>query len=239
MFRSIKSQMLQSQSEWNRRNNYMSATLAELVKHYVKPETNRGLDIGCAEGAVADFLRKETGLEMWGVDPRQQSKQISAGGAELLPGLAHQLPFADSYFDCAILANVYEHIPPTLRDASLEEIRRVLVKGGKLIGQLPNPRFPIEQHSRLPLMGFLPRVVQLKYWQIAPVSWKPSARSWFPVTISDLTRKVECSGFETVIIKNFGYPPEALPSSFQRIARLLSTVIRAFPFAWQFVFQKD
>jgi ubiquinone/menaquinone biosynthesis C-methylase UbiE len=188
---------------------------------------------------VADVLRKKTSLEMWGVDPRQQRRQLSAGGSELLPGLAHQLPFEDSYFDCAILANVYEHIPPNLRRASLEEIRRVLVKGGKLIGQLPNPRFPIEQHSRLPLMGFLPRVVQFKYWQIAPVSWKPSARSWFPVTISELKRKVEESGFETVLITNFGYPAEALPSSFQRIARLLNSVIRSFPFAWQFVFQKE
>ena len=230
--------MLQSTSEWETRNSYMSNTLIELVKCYVKPETNRGLDIGCAEGVVADAVRASTGLIMCGVDPQQKFRKLSTGGSELSPGSADHLPFPDSYFDCAILANVYEHILPNLRTSSLKEINRVLVKGGMLIGQLPNPRFPIEQHSRLPLMGFFPRSVQLRYWQVAPVKWKPSARFWFPVTINELTARVNKVNFETVLVKKFGYPADVFPISLRWIAHLLEEVIRCYPFAWQFVYRK-
>jgi len=216
----------------------MSNTLIELVKRYVASVTNRGLDIGCAEGVVADAVRASTGLMMSGVDPNQKIRNFSPGGSELLPGSANQLPFPDSYFDCAILANVYEHILPNLRTPSLKEIKRVLVKGGMLIGQLPNPRFPIEQHSRLPLMGFLPRPVQLRYWEMAPVKWKPSARFWFPVTINELTVRAKELNFETVLVRKFGYPAEVFPISLRWIADLLEEVIRCYPFAWQFVFRK-
>lgn len=230
--------MLQSTSEWETRNSYMSNTLIELVKYYVRPITRRGLDIGCADGVVADAVKASTRLTMSGVDPLQKTRTISPGGSELLPGLANHLPFPDSYFDCAILANVYEHILPNLRTPSLKEIRRVLIKGGMLIGQLPNPRFPIEQHSRLPLMGFFPRSVQLRYWKIAPVKWKPSAQFWFPVTIGELTDRTNELHFERVLIRKFGYPAEVFPVSLRWLANLLENVIRCYPFAWQFVFQK-
>jgi len=230
--------MLQSASEWETRNSYMASTLIELVKCYVKPETKRGLDIGCADGVVADAVRASTNLTMSGVDPLQKTRTFSPGGSELLPGLADHLPFPDSYFDCAILANVYEHILPNLRTPSLKEISRVLVRGGMLVGQLPNPRFPIEAHSRLPLMGFLPRLVQLRYWQLAPVKWKPSARFWFPVTINELTQRTTELDFETVLIRKFGYPAEVFPVALRWIAHLLEEVIRCYPFAWQFVYRK-
>lgn len=237
-FNPIKGCMLLSESEWNARNSCMSNALIELVRHYVRTKTNRGLDIGCAEGVVADAINATMGLTMCGVDPVHKIRHTSSGGSELLPGSAEHIPYPDSYFDCAILANVYEHIPPNSRKASLQEIERVLVKNGLLIGQLPNPRFPIEAHSRLPFMGFLPRSVQLKYWQIAPVKWKPSVRWWFPVSINELTKGAESLGFETVHIRKFGYTVDVFPASLHWMAELFGPVIRCYPFAWQFVFRR-
>jgi SAM-dependent methyltransferase len=221
----------------------MSSAIVDLVRGYVRVETNRGLDIGCAEGTVVDTIKAKTGIEMFGIDPRvgKDVGNISPAGAKLLHGGAHDLPFSDSYFDFAILANVYEHIPPKLRARALREINRVLVKGGMLIGQLPNPFFPIEQHSRLPLMGYLPKVVQLRYWKFAPVSSKARLglpKVWFPVTINDLKKEGETAGFKAVSIIKFGYPADVFPPKFRQTARLLEGIIRAFPFAWQFVLEK-
>jgi SAM-dependent methyltransferase len=234
--------MVPSQSEWEQRTSYLANAFVDLVKRYVKVNTGRGLDVGCAEGVVADVLKTKTGLEMFGVDPRVGGEicNLSPGGSKLYQGRAHQLPFPDAHFDCIILANVYEHIPPNLRSASLQEIRRVLVTGGMLIGQIPNPLFPIEQHSRLPLMGFMPKAVQLRYWQLAPVSkahYRSFPRDWFPVTINELKSRGRESGFEVTLIRKFGYPADAFPISFRRIAHLLEHVFRSYPFAWQFAFR--
>ena len=65
-----------------------------------------------------------------GVDPRFEVPETSPAGHELLPGWAHELPFPDDSFDLVLLANVYEHVDPDLRNASLAEIQRVLAPGG-------------------------------------------------------------------------------------------------------------
>src|SRR5208282_6354614 len=110
---SIKSQLMMSQSEWQERNTYMSNAFVDLVRRYARINTNRGLDIGCGEGTVVDAIKVKTGIEMFGIDPRVGDGGIggvSATGAQLLHGGAHDMPFSNSYFDFAILANVYEHI---------------------------------------------------------------------------------------------------------------------------------
>jgi len=45
---------------------------------------------------------------------------------------ADALPFEEGFFDCLFSANVFEHIPPDRRLASLGEMRRVLRPGGVL-----------------------------------------------------------------------------------------------------------
>jgi len=239
LLHSAGSRLLQSPSEWERRNSYLSQTLADLADHYLNRATGRGLDIGCDDGSMADVIHARTELKMWGVDPRVGSeiKPYSQLGAVLVEGRAESLPFPDSHFDLALLANVYEHIPPDLRMTSLGEINRVLTKGGILMGQLPNPRFPIEQHSRLPFMGYLPAVVREKYWRLSPVTWK--SRFWYPVTMKEFKRTAESAGFETVLIRKFTYPADVIPSSIRWLARLLENPIRAMSYAWQFVFRKN
>jgi SAM-dependent methyltransferase len=149
-------------------------------------------------------------------------------------GVAHAIPFSDESFDCVVLANVYEHIEPDLRDASLREIRRVLAPGGILVGQLPNPYFPIESHSRLPFMGWLPYRAQLFYWRLSPVPWD---HDFYVVTVRDLRRRAERMGFETLLVRKFNYPPAAIPESLRWAARLLAKTMEVVPWSWQFVFR--
>lgn len=231
----VRRGLLQSTEEWATRNRVLASTLNELIRGFIQVRTFRGLDLGCQSGTLTDALESPTNFKWWGVDPIIQEPCLSSNGAKLLPGWAHHIPFPDSHFDCVVFANVYEHILPEQRIASLTEIHRVLVEGGILVGQLPNPYFPIEAHSRLPFMGWFPLRVQKMYWRLAPVHWK---HDFYVVTMKSLQRSAEGLNFETVVIRNFNYPIDAIPQSLRWTARLAVPIMRIFPWSWQFVFRK-
>lgn len=67
---------------------------------------------------------------------------------------ARFLPFRDGLFDVVSVFSVIEHVPNQLH--SLEEAMRVLKPGGYLVVQVPNKFFPIELHSGLPFVFFVP-----------------------------------------------------------------------------------
>ena len=107
--------------------------------------------------------------------------------------------------------------------------------GAIVVGQLPNPYFPIESHSRLPFMGWLPLRLQKKYWRLSPVPWE---HDFFVVTLRHLKREAEAVGFNVVQTSNFNYPAAALPKAARPIAALLRRPMRRFPWAWQFVLRR-
>jgi SAM-dependent methyltransferase len=229
------SRLLQSPEEWAARNTVLSDTIGELINTYIQIMNRRALDVGCQQGTPADMLAQRTNLLWSGIDPAITDTKYSQGGIELRHGLADQIPFPDATFDCVTLANVYEHIPPDRYDASIGEIKRVLKPGGILVGQLPNPYFPIESHSRLPFMGWLPYRLQRVYWHLTPVSWE---HDFYVVTIKDLKKRALSQGFKTELIRNFNYPLDVIPRSVRWAARLAQPIMKIMPWAWQFVFRK-
>lgn len=227
--------LLQSPDEWATRNRVLTSTLTELIARHLREQTGRALDVGCQQGVPTDLLAERVGLRWWGIEPTLAAPARSPGGIALLPGAADRIPFPDEHFDCVLLANVFEHIHPPLYAASLDEIRRVLAAGGILVGQLPNPYFPIESHSRLPFMGWLPYQLQKRYWRLSPAPWE---HDFYVVTIRELRRRAEQAGFDTVQVRNFNYPQEVIPRSVRWAARLLERPMRLLPWAWQFTFRK-
>ena len=238
MLRSIRvtgfgADLLQSEEEWEARNTVLSGQLAGLVDAYSAPGSTNGIEIGCQYGALTDKMGQLTRVPTWtGIDPALTEKMVTDRGCMLHPGRASELEFPDEMFDVALFANVFEHIPPGERDVSLREIYRVLKPGGVVIGQLPNPYFPIESHSRLPFMGWLPVKWQRRYWKLAPVSWD---HDFYVVTIKQLKQTAQRAGFDVAHVRNFNYPPEVIPSSVRWAARLLERPMRYMPWSWQFV----
>lgn len=230
--------LLQSPAEWAVRDHALAAGLAGLVRDNLPappPAGGRGLDIGCQRGGLIDQITEETGLSWIGIDPILEENSFTEKGAPIGPGRADSIPYSNAYFDAAILANVFEHIPPGARQQSLDEIYRVLRPGGVLAGQIPNPYFPIESHSRLPFMGFLPVNLQRRYWRLSRVPWE---HDFFVVTMRHLQRHAVASGFRIAHSNPFNYPPEAIPRRVRPVARMATPLMRVYPWAWQFVLVK-
>jgi len=227
--------LLQSPEEWGARNRILGHHMGLLISSHVRPTTSQALDLGCQTGELIDILAPQTGLRWRGIDPNIKETTLTAVGAEIRHGWGHEIPFPDGTFDCVLLANVFEHVDPPYRQRTLKEIRRVLSPSGILVGQLPNPYFPIESHSRLPFMGWLPVRAQKAYWRLSPVAWR---HDFHVVTIGGLRREAEQAGLVTVLARNFNYPLEAIPHRVRPVVRLLRRPMQRVPWAWQFVFRR-
>jgi SAM-dependent methyltransferase len=229
--------LLQSNDEWHARNIELASALRSLIATYLWPKTGRALDVGCMAADLTPLYGLGLPLTWIGIDPDIPQPTCSKDGIELLPGFAHQLDYAVHTFDCITFANVYEHVTPALRHKSVAEIYRVLTPGGILVGQLPNPYFPIESHSRLPFFGYVPRAAQRWYWKLSPTGWDYDRAHFFSVTVRHLRSVAEECGFTTILIRAFNYSPNAIPISVRWLARLHSR-LPVMPWAWQFVFRK-
>jgi SAM-dependent methyltransferase len=103
------------------------------------------LDLGCGRGEWLELLR-EQGIPARGVDSNAsmvaeaRARGVKAETADLLPHL-RSLP--DSFLSGISAFHVAEHLPvPTLKEM-LASARRVLVPGGLIILETPNPENPI------------------------------------------------------------------------------------------------
>ncbi|MGY8635120.1 class I SAM-dependent methyltransferase [Bradyrhizobium sp. 14AA] len=229
--------VLQSTDEWEARNGQLAGSFSDLINEHVRFRTGNALDIGCQNGELTDRYASATALHWQGIEPDIGRPTRSAAGLEMLPGVAHALPFGDQSFDCVTLANVFEHLEPALHNASMAEIYRVLAPGGILVGQIPNPYFPIESHSRLPFFGFVPYRLQPLYWKLTPTGWDFEKAHFFIVTIRHVKKAAAATGLSVVLTKNFNYRPEAIPKALRLAARLHSH-LGIVPWAWQFVFRR-
>ena len=113
-----------------------------IVRRIAADSPGRILDWGCGHGQVTDLLWR-AGLNVTAFDYRPDADE----GLEPLERYPHlqvrvsadprRLPFADQSFDAVLSCGVLEHVEDP--DASLEELRRVLVPGGTLyVYKLPN-----------------------------------------------------------------------------------------------------
>jgi 2-polyprenyl-6-hydroxyphenyl methylase/3-demethylubiquinone-9 3-methyltransferase len=90
----------------------------------------RILDLGCGKGRFARAL-EDLGARVVGTD-LSSAMLAEAVGLDHVRAAARRLPFRDGSFDAVIAVEVFEHIDPRSRLATIAEARRVLRPGRTL-----------------------------------------------------------------------------------------------------------
>ncbi|HEV2945092.1 MAG TPA: class I SAM-dependent methyltransferase [Solirubrobacteraceae bacterium] len=101
----------------------------------------RILDLGCGTGEMAlAIARVSPTVKLIGVDgdagvlERAAAKARAEGiELELHEALADRIPLPDANVDCVVSTLMFHHLVPSAKRAALEEARRVLVPGGRLL----------------------------------------------------------------------------------------------------------
>ncbi len=116
-----------------------------------------------------------------------------------------RLPFDDRFFDIIYCSSVIEHVTVPKEHVwqikSGVEFRRAAEKqqaafavevrrlAKRYFVQTPNKWFPIESHTWLPFVGYLPRNWQLRVLSVSNRFWvKRTNPDWHLLTISDMRR---------------------------------------------------
>jgi ubiquinone/menaquinone biosynthesis C-methylase UbiE len=125
------------------------ATFQALIAAVGVQPGQRVLDVGCGTGYFARLLCLSVGRDglIVGIDPSPAmisyaSRQTGrASNCQFQVGRVEALEFPADHFDVVVSSLVMHHLPEGLRVAALQEMRRVLRPGGRLlVAEAQNPR---------------------------------------------------------------------------------------------------
>jgi SAM-dependent methyltransferase len=166
-----------------------------LKRHLSVAPTDRVLDLGCAQGILSYFLRQKGGTWI-SADLDSVNLQTSRSLLEknLLQITEGQLPFRDESLDLVVSLDYLEHLDDDR--ACLNEIERILKKGGRLLLATPRTGCPFLLNRLRPLLG-----MKLEFYGHKREGYTPM----------DLQHMLEDAGLYTVKHKRFsGFLTEAL-----------------------------
>ena len=158
--------------DWDRRyieqGMARTAFLFKIISQYVDLEDKMVLDLGCGIGNVS-ILGSQcssciVGLDISSVKLKRAKWRLSLRRLRkpgLVNGDALRLPFAGGVFDLVITYDLYEHVSD--KHALLEEIFRVTSKNGFLVLTTGNRLFPLDRHTLLWFVDYLPKKLANQY----------------------------------------------------------------------------
>ena len=153
-----------TEQAWNSATTlYIARKLEQITAEKSTEQPLKVLDMGCGDGNLIEaFLAY--GHDLYGYDFPYREESLKA---RLLPifGDAYDdhlrmmtdervIPFADSSFDVIYANQVFEHV--RFLDAMVAECARVLKPGGVLVALFPFVTYPIEGHTLIPFVHWLP-----------------------------------------------------------------------------------
>ncbi len=122
--------------------------IVEILKYEDANKSLNILDFGCGDGNSSVYIRKHfANANISGTDVSEASvdiaknKKISNAFFKAYDGTI--LPFEDNHFDVVFTSMVFHHIEHKLHEGILNEIKRVLKKGGRFYNFEHNPNIPL------------------------------------------------------------------------------------------------
>jgi len=104
---------------------------------------DRVLDIGCGRNPTVDDAATTVGIDP---DPRlvREARQ-QVGGGHVCRASAADLPFVTNAFDAVFMRGVVHHLGPKSRQATFDEVARVLKPTGRIVILEPDPESRFRQ----------------------------------------------------------------------------------------------
>lgn len=135
--------------------------LIELLERYIGLENKKILDVGSGWGEFVASVNLH-GAKAFGIEPDEEEIKLSKMRLMIkkldntvFMGVGENLPFKDNIFDIVCCYSVLEHVQN--RTKVIDEMVRVLKKGGFCHITAPNYLFPREAHYKIFWIPFLPK----------------------------------------------------------------------------------
>ena len=116
-----------------------------------------------------------------------------------------RIPYADNAFDVCWSNAVIEHVGS--REAQLEFMKELIRTSKKVFLTTPNRYFPIEVHTRTPLLHFLPKIIFDFYLNLIGKGWA-TGNYMHLLSYSDIRKLLESANVEQSYVhrnKLFGF----------------------------------
>jgi ubiquinone/menaquinone biosynthesis C-methylase UbiE len=130
---------------------YFTRYKADLLKRFETDGQLRLLDLGCGDGLAE--IRMKQNFPQWkinGIEVSsrfiQQCRDLHLADVEFDVYDGKTIPFADASFDLVFIATVLHHIAESNHAALMQEISRVLKKGGRVYIFEHNPLNPMTRY---------------------------------------------------------------------------------------------
>lgn len=171
-----------------------------LEKHYPHTEKITALCLETPEAYL--HARKDINFqvpeEAIALKNKQASKRYPQ--LEIVTYDGNNFPFKDKYFDICWSNAVLEHVGDVDEQIFfLKEIKRV---SKQAFITTPNKYFPVEVHTRIPLLHFLPKKVFDRFLHFIGKGWAADEYMYL-LSLSDLCKRLKAAGINKYkIIKN-------------------------------------
>lgn len=148
-------------ADWARKEEMAEGVLVDFTKRVYDPNQKDILEVGFGNG-VQLCAFAEAGARVHGVEVNEllceiAQKEFTTQGlsADLRVYDGFTLPYGDAKFDAGYAISVLEHVND--QEKVLHEMYRVLKPGGKFYLAFPNRWYPLETHTKLLFLSYLPR----------------------------------------------------------------------------------
>ncbi len=137
----------------------------EMVGRHLDLRGARVLDTGCGSGGLLIALAQAGATELIGVELDPNVAGLAELRTQTLPSVriltedASLLDLERDSFDLVASVHVVEHVKAP--DSYVATIARLVRPGGRVLLACPNRFWPIEPHSTLPLVNYLPKHLRL------------------------------------------------------------------------------
>ncbi len=198
------------------------------------------LDIG-AGGLVNSVTFGKNFAKTYALDTSFSNDDISKAQS-VLPSIqtavgdAHKLPYADQMFDVVTMISVIEHLK--IPEKALREAMRVLRINGELVVQIQNKYFPVETHTGLVFVYYLPGFFRKWLLRKLGYGFYFEMVSGFP-TPREISKYLEDTA-NLKSIKEVILPVEIIPFKMQPIYKLVikTGIVKVMPHSWLAVYTK-